>query len=225
MTAYDITSREALEGLVWNLGFLPFFQNSIPGFSVEERTPPSLWFSDQEDGPWEWKGPVIRRIGCAYGKFFQNKAAFISRTWFPDFANWRRDGYDFDARYDDGLAKSADKYVFDLLDGQESLLSKELKRLGGFGKKGRKGYDAIITRLQMQGYVTTTDFEYQLDKNGMAYGWGVARYATPERYFGAAFTDTVYSREPEESKARILAHLAAKLPDVPEREILKWMGE
>lgn len=166
----ETTSCEALGRLVEAWGILPFFRNELPGFSVEEHTPPSLWFSDHEEGPREWKGPVIRQTGCAYGKFFQNKAAFVSRAWFPDFANWRRNGYDFDIRYDDGLAKNVDKYVLDLLDGQESLLSKELKRLGGFGKKGRKGFDAIITRLQMQGYVTTTNFEYQLDKNGMAYG-------------------------------------------------------
>ena len=219
-----IHSVQDLSDLVETWGIVPFFRNSIPGFSIEEHTPPGLWFSDEQDGPWEWKGPVIRQTACAYGKFFQNKAAFISRTWFPDFANWRRDGYDFDARYDDGQAKSADKYVFDLLDGQDSLLSKDLKRLGGFGKKGRKGFDTIITRLQMQGYVTTADFEYQLDKSGRVYGWGVARYATPERHFGAAFTDTVYRRVTEESKARILAHLSALLPEVSEQEILHWMG-
>lgn len=220
----EVRSAQALAELAETWGIVPFFQNSIPGFSIEEHTPPDLWFSDEQDGPWEWKGPVIRQTGCAYGKFFQNKAAFISRTWFSDFANWRRDGYDFDARYDDGLAKSADKYVFDLLDRQDSLLSKDLKRLGGFGKKGRKGFDTIITRLQMQGYVTTADFEYRLDKSGRVYGWSVARYATPERYFGAEFTDTVYRRKPEESKDRILAHLSALLPEIPKQEILHWMG-
>lgn len=76
----------------------------------------------------------------------------------------------------------------------------------------------------MQGYVTTTDFEYQLGKNGKVYGWGVARCAAPERYFGSEFTNTVYNREPEESRARILAHLTALLPEAPEREILNWMG-
>jgi len=99
-----LSSVDALARLVDNLGFLPFFRNSLPGFSVEERTPPELWFSDEADGPWEWKGPVIRRTGCAYGKLFGGKAGFVSAKWYPDFANYRRGGYDFDARYDDGLA-------------------------------------------------------------------------------------------------------------------------
>ena len=220
----SITSCLELERVVLEMGFLPFFKNDIPGFSIEEHTPPELWFSDDADGPWEWKGPVIRHTGCAYGKLYRGKAGFISPQWYADFANYRRDGYDFDARYDDGLARYQDKTVYDVIEKYDSLLSKELKRLGGFGKNGRKGFDTIITRLQMQGYVTTVDFEYQQDRYGKIYGWGVARYATPEHHFGREFTDSVYCRTPEESKARIQRHLRDLLPDAAEKQILKIMG-
>jgi len=47
--------------------------------------------------------------------FFHGKAGFISAEWFPDFANYRRDSYDFDARYEDGLARYQDKQVYDIL--------------------------------------------------------------------------------------------------------------
>ena len=96
--------------------------------------------------------------------------------------------------------------------------------MGGFGKQGRKGFDSVVTRLQMQGYVTTVDFIYQMDRYGRTYGWGVARYATPERHFGSSFTDAVYSREPEESRSRILQHLAEKLPDAAEEALLRLIG-
>ena len=46
--------------LVEDVGFLPFFTNHIPGFSVEECCPRELWFAEGVDGPWEWKGPVAR---------------------------------------------------------------------------------------------------------------------------------------------------------------------
>ena len=87
-----ISSEKDLAAMVETYGFLPLLKNSIPGFSVEEHTPPELWFADGVDGPWEWKGPVIAETGCAYGKFFSGKAGFISREWFLDFANYRRDG-------------------------------------------------------------------------------------------------------------------------------------
>ncbi|MCC8102322.1 MAG: hypothetical protein LIP11_08730 [Clostridiales bacterium] len=100
---FIIKTKEGLIEAIHQVGFLPVFQNSLPGFSVEDHVDPSIWFTD-ETGVWEWKGPVIQEANCAYGKFFENRAAFISAEWFLDFANYRRDGYDFDARFDDELA-------------------------------------------------------------------------------------------------------------------------
>ncbi|MBR6941255.1 MAG: hypothetical protein IKH65_10635, partial [Clostridia bacterium] len=93
MSKFDIyiKTKKDLEDAVTEFGFVPFFSNSVPGFSLEENVSPRAWFSSDE-GAWEWKGPVIRETGCAYGKFFENKAVFISKEWFPDFANYRRDG-------------------------------------------------------------------------------------------------------------------------------------
>lgn len=169
---------------------------------------------------WEWKGPVIRETGCAYGKFFERKAAFISKEWFPDFANYRRDGYDFDARYDDELASYRDKELFELLDKNAPVLSKELKKVGNYHKGGKKGFDTIITRLQAQCYVVISDFVYEKDRNGNTYGWGVAEYSTPEKSVDG-FKDAVYKREPEESYERVVQHLKQLLPDADEAAIRK----
>ncbi len=133
---FIINTKEDLIEAVHRVGFLPLFRNSLPGFSVEDHVDPSVWFTD-EPGVWEWKGPVIQEAGCAYGKFFENKAAFISAEWFPDFANYRRDGYDFDARFDDELASYRDKQLFDLLDARAPVLSKTLKRDGNYKKRRR----------------------------------------------------------------------------------------
>ena len=102
--ARQLHSADDLIAAVEKYGFLPFFRNEIPGFSIEELCPPELWFTDDADGPWEWQGPAARSGKCLYGKLFNKKAGFVSREWIPDFANFRRDGYDFDARWDDGLA-------------------------------------------------------------------------------------------------------------------------
>lgn len=215
-----IRSREDLAALVEKMGFLPLLKNRVPGFSVEEHTPPELWFADGVEGPWEWKGPVIRATGCAYGKFFGGKAGFISRRWYEDFANYRRDGYDFDARYDDGLARSRDKRVYDILAQSGPLLSKDWRRRTGIPQRG--AFDAIVTRLQMLGYVVTADFQYETGRDGRPYGWGLARYATPEACFGPGFAQRVYRCAPEESARRILDHLARTLPQAGEKQ-LQWI--
>lgn len=219
-----IEYEDELAELVNKVGFLPFFKSIVPGFSVEEHISPEFWFPDEGEGVWEWKGPAIQLSGCAYGKFFQNKAAFISREWFPDFANYRRDGYDFDARYEDGLATYAEKRIYDTLAETGSMLSKELRRESGFVGEAKKGYDAALTRLQMKGYIITTDFEYAVDSKGRLYGWGIARYATPEVYFGPKFRETLYDRTPEESAERILNHLKKLLPKATGEQLKKFLG-
>ena len=219
----ELRSPEDIVTLTAELGFLPFFVGEIPSFSVEECCPPELWFSEEADGPWEWKGPAARSGQCVYGKFFGGKAGFISKEWFPDFANLRRDGYDFDARYEDGLAARKDKEVYDTVTEHGALLSKELKRLCNYRKGGNRGFDTVITRLQMQTYVTIGDFVYLQDKFGRTYGWGVAQYTTPEAQFGYDFVTSAYRKDPTESKADILAHLKRILPDADEAQLLKWM--
>ena len=47
---------------------------------------------------------LVRRGVVAYGKLFAKKAGLVSREWYPGLANYRRNGYDSDARYEDGLA-------------------------------------------------------------------------------------------------------------------------
>ena len=46
-----------------------------------------------------WREIIARSGKVAYGKFFDKKAGFISVEWLPVFANYRRDGDDFDALY------------------------------------------------------------------------------------------------------------------------------
>ena len=223
MRFYELKSKESIIGLVNEIGFLPFFANDIGGFSIEEHTPRELWFSDVVDGPWEWKGPIARNGNCLYGKFFGNKAGFISLDWFPDFANYRRDGYDFDSRYDEGLAQIKDKSVYDAIAEHGTLLSKKLKSICNYRKGGNKGFDTVITRLQMQSYVCIADFEYMRDKYGQQYGWGVAKYSTPEELYGYDKITEAYKREPGESKERIVKHLKGVLGDISEDKITKFI--
>lgn len=220
-----ITSYTDLRDAVEELGFLPFFECSIPGFSIEEHADSELWYSSS-DGDWklwDWKGPIINDLNCAYGKFFDKKAVYISKDWFPDFANYRRGGMDFDVRFEDGLASYKDQLLYEMVDDMGPVLSKRLKALGNFRKGGNTGFDTCITRLQAQGYVIISDFLYMVDKKGNEYGWGVAEYSTLEQFMGADFSDKVYARDPEESYERILEHMRKILPHAEEQSIRKLL--
>ena len=119
--AYDfyVRSKKDLIDAIQKFGILPYFSNTVPGFSLEEHCSPSVLFSDTgENDTWEWKGPVIQATGCAYGKLFEKKSTYVRSDLYLDLANYRRDGYDFDARYDDGLAKFQDRQLYDLICGR-----------------------------------------------------------------------------------------------------------
>ena len=230
--AYDfyVRSKQDLIDAVGEYGIVPYFSTSIPGFSLEEHCPPAILFNDTEENTWEWKGPVIQATGCAYGKFFEKKAAYVRKDLFLDLANYRRDGYDFDARYDDGLARFQDKQLFDLIDESAPVLSRVLRQSGGYAYSGRwqktegkKGFDASITRLQEQCYVIISNFVYTLDRNGNRRGWGVAEYSTPEKFMGTDFSDRVYQRSPEESRERLMEYLRGLFPGASEKDLKRFL--
>lgn len=210
------------------IGFLPLFKNEIPGFSLEERTVSEYWWSgDVERDPWEWREIIARTGQVAYGKFFDKKAGFISKEWLPYFANYRRDGYDFDALWDDEKASMKQKKIMDLFaeeNADAELYSFEVKQRAGFGKGGEKNFDGTVTDLEMKTYLCVRDFRQRKNKKGEAYGWAIAVYATPEHIFGYEHVTSAYKEEPVESGKRIVKHMMEVYPIVQAQQIRKVIG-
>lgn len=197
-----LQSAADLERRVLQVGFLPYFAGRIPGYSVEEMTVPSrLW--DLDDGPWMWKGTVLRSMQCAYGKFSKRKAAYVSLDILPQLLVYRRYIY---SHYNRGQQPEIERSILGEIRSAESLLSSEIKELCGYKTSRlprrspieklmtdesrsntsslKSAFDAIMTRLMMAGLVVIADFEYKYDRQGNRHGWGVARYTTPEALYG-----------------------------------------
>ncbi len=219
-------SVEELEEYVERVGFLPLFGNRIPGFSVEERTVAGDWWSDNdpEHDPWEWRGIIARRGRLAYGKFFENKAGYISREWLPYFANYRRDGYDFDALWDDGLATFRQKRIMDLFEDGQEYFSHELKQKAGFGPDGEKNFEGTLASLEMMTYLCVRDFRPRLNKKGLPYGWSIAILTAPETVFGYDLVRSAYKEDPAASRDRIFDHMKTLYPDATDKDIRKLLG-
>lgn len=211
-----IRTRDDLVRMIQEAGILPFFTNPVTGWSVEDHIDPSVWFTDQE-GPWEWKGPLAAEKICVYGKFIRNKAAFISPEWFADLANWRRDGYDWEGMLDNGMIPYKDQMLVSYLEKHPSVLSKYAKRECSFSK----GYDTVLTRLQMQTFIVTFDFRYSLTKQGIPYGWGNAVIDLADRWLDEYMLTVPDGRTPEESFDRMLQHLKRVMPGVNEAVLRK----
>lgn len=227
-----LESSTDVEERCLELGFLPFFRCGIPGFSIEEMIAREYWFTDEE-GAWEWKGPIIREGHCAYGKFFNRKAGFVSRAWLPDWINYRRSRPL--APNEDTAA--LDDVVMQVILAEGSATIQELRHLLGFAR-GRKrrtapaagseeypeeekiALDPILTRLQMEARLVIADFEYAVDRHGNPYGWGMARYAAPETLYGPLPAEGT----PAESFERIRDHFRRMFPEEPESRLRKLIG-
>jgi hypothetical protein len=221
-----IHTVEELIAYIDEIGFLPLFKNDIPGFSVEERTVPDYWWSDDPGrDPWLWRELAARSGRVAYGKFFDKKAGFISKQWFPYFVNFRRDGYDFDALWDDEKAPLRQKKIMDLFENDSAeWYSYEVKQKAGFGKGGEKNFEGTITNLQMQTYLCVKDFRQKKNKAGIGYGMDVAVYTKPESLWGYEYVTSAYSEDPEESERRIAEHMRENYAIANERQLKKLLG-
>ena len=215
-----IQSWEELIDYIDDVGFLPLFKNEIDGFSAEENTSDLYWWTgDPKQDPWEWRKLIARSGRVAYGKFFGKKAGFISKEWFPHFANYRRDGYDFDSRWDEELASMRCKRIMDQFETRKEIPSFQLKRLAGFGKDGERNFEGTVTDLQMQSYLLVRDFRRRINKKGLEYGWPVSIYATPETLWGYEHISSAYSFDPAVSRRLIREQVMKHFPEAAELEM------
>lgn len=230
LKTHPMTSPDDVANAVRRFGFLPFFAGEVEGFSIEEMVHPDYWFPDDREGVWEWKSVVIASTDCAYGKFYRNKACFVSTELFVDLLNYRRSLV---------TLRSAERDVLDTIAAHESLTSTEAKKFCGFStrrtspkggvpseaeQQGRtkSSFDAIITRLQMSCWLLTATFEYKYDRQGRNYGWGIARYCTPEAFFGAE--RLVVGCSPEESRRRLEQHFLQLEPNLTSKQLYHLVG-
>ncbi|MDO4816141.1 MAG: hypothetical protein Q4A83_06005 [Bacillota bacterium] len=215
---HRIKSAEELIEYIDEVGILPLFRNEISDFSVEDRTVAEHWWSGNIDlDPWEWRGAIARSGRVAYGKFFHGKACCISLKWLPDFINFRRDGYDFDSRCDEGLVPHKLARIMACFENASEQYSNELKAK----LPGEKYLDAAIGELQMQTYLVIRDFRQRLNKKGLPYGWAIGVYATPESIWGGDFVTSAYFREPSESLERLISLIRSQHPELTEKDIIK----
>ena len=214
-----IHNATQLVDLIQQVGFLPLLYSDIPGYSADEAVDPECRYVILDDGSWDWplwdwKGPITTEGDCVYGKFFNKKAGFVSRAWWPDLYNWRRHAHPAPP------AGSIEETILMTQREHGSLITRDLRRMCGFTQpKMRSRFDGYVTRLQMACRIVTQDFVYPRDKHGHEYGWGWALLTTPEQLLGKEACQC--NRTPQESLDRILAHLKGILPHATDKQLLK----
>ena len=210
------------------VGFLPLFESEeFPGGSLYERTRSWVWWTgNPETDPWIWREQIAATGEVAYGKFYHGRAGFVSKKWFPVLANYRRFGYDYDSRWDEGLASNRSRKIMELFMGENAeneLFSYEVKKKAGFGKEGEKNFEGTVTDLQMRTYLCIRAFRQRINKRGEPYGWPLAVYCTPEHLWGYEYITSHYNEDPEESGKKIFLKIREQWELLSEEDFQKLM--
>lgn len=217
----EIYSAAQLMALIQKVGFLPLLDSGIPGFSADEAVTDDCRYVTFPEGGWDWplwkwKGQIVTEGSCVYGKFFAQKAGFVSRAWWPDLCNYRR------SCHPEPEEGSIEDTILLTLREHGSLITRELRAACGFtGPKMRSRFDSYVTRLQMGCRIVTEDFVYPVDRHGQTYGWGWSLLTTPEALYGREACRC--NRTPEESFRRMVRQLRKALPEASEAQIQKLL--
>lgn len=211
-----VRSPESMYAVIKELGIVPFFENLVRGYSIEEMTPKEFWFDDDgpELGPWDWKIYAVQSGDVAYGKFLLGgKASFATPKWYAHLMNWRRS----QTKYQPDAAQQK---ILDYIRENGSIGIREIRHLLGI----RKGpADALMTKLQMQCRVVTGDIERVYRGEDLHYnGWQRSVFCAPEDLFEGIMPTVNCS--PEESYNLLASRIKEIAPEASPGAIRKLLG-
>lgn len=219
-----VRDQEGMLSLIQEFQLVPFFVNIIPGYSIEEHTPPELWFTDENLGPWDWKIDCIQSGDVAYGKFlYGGKAAFATVDVYREIINWRRSLPKYKPSPDQ-------KKVLDYIEEHGSVSVSDVRQLMGLKKAAA---DALLAKIQMQTRIITGDIARVYRGADLRYnGWQRSSFCTPEALFeemdfpfpGYKPRTLKSSLTPAQSLEFLKDTVRNVCGDVPDKVLMKILG-
>lgn len=204
-------------------GIIPFFENPVTGFSIEEMTPPGSWFTDEDLGPWDWKVDVVQSGEIVYGKFLcGGKAAFATPEWYAHLRNWRLSQEKF-------KPTAEGRKVLKLIEKEGSCVSRQVRELLNV-KKSKS--DSVLANLMNGTRLIIGDIQRVYKGPNLEYkGWQTASYCTPESLFerpAEVFgpwhiggSTLKCDCTPEESYSKLRNHIKELFPEATEKQLDK----
>ena len=204
-------------------GIIPFFENPVTGFSIEEMTPPGSWFTDEDLGPWDWKVDVVQSGEIVYGKFLcGGKAAFATPEWYAHLRNWRLSQEKY-------KPTTEGRKVLKLIEKEGSCVSRQVRELLNV-KKSKS--DSVLANLMNGTRLIIGDIQRVYKGPNLEYkGWQTASYCTPESLFERPAEDfgpwhiggstLKCDCSPEESYSKLRNHIKELFPEATEKQLDK----
>jgi hypothetical protein len=135
----------------------------------------------------------------------------------------RRGGLDFDDAHSDGNASYFAKRIYDIVSAHETIPVEEIKRLGGFLRENKSGFDRALTELQMKMFIAPCGRRYKVSRKGEEYGMASTVFCATERLFGEAVFDEA-ERIPKDTAAQKIREQILKLnPAAQDKKITRFI--
>ncbi|WP_438350835.1 AlkZ-related protein [Paenibacillus sp. FA6] len=134
------TYEEATQ-LIQRVGILPL-ATIIPSHpSLGSVTDPNQWHTSSELDPRLWRARFPGDGTAAYGKILKKKVVLVSRDWYPHVLKVHGHIDKPDTRYKNGLLSKAALDVYQCIENNEGIDTRELR-----GRAGMKAKEMKSTR-------------------------------------------------------------------------------
>ena len=219
-----VRDPEGMMDLIRQYRLIPFFANSVPGYSIEEHVPPEFWFTEENLGPWDWKIDCIQSGDIAYGKFlFGGKAAFATVDVYRELVNWRRS-------LDKYRPSAQQQKILSFMEENGSVSVAEVRKLMGMKKSAA---DSLLCKLQMQTRIIIGDISRVYRGEDLKYsGWQRSSFCAPEALFeemdfpfpGYKPRSLKSSLSPGESLEFLKDTIRKACGDLPDKMLMRILG-
>ena len=194
------------------------------GWGAEDESSLHWHTGNLDTDPWEWRMRVLdERNDIAYAKLFFKKSGYITKDWYPYFLAARRNGNTFEEEYADGTVSHFAKRIYDVVAANDALPSHIIKRLAGFTKDDKSGFDRALTELQMKMFITMCGQQQKLSQKGEEYGWSSTVFCTTERFFSDDIFEKAERLSADEADKAIRKQILTLNPSAQEKKIAKFI--
>ena len=179
---------------------------------------------DMETDPWEWRMRVLNECqDIAYGKFFFQKSGYLTKDWYFLFYIVRRGNKTLQEEYEKGNVSQYAKRIYELILEHKELPLHLIKQYGGFSKEDKSKFDAGITWLQMNFYITMCGRARKQSQKGEEYGWSSTVFCLSEDFFEGKIEDYAKKTSFEEAYDKIRNQIDQLNPEAKEAKLRKFI--
>lgn len=176
------TYEEAGQAIA-RLGILPL-SGFIPDHpSLDSITEPEAWHTGAGADPWVWRDRFASEGIAAYGRFIGSRPILIAQGVFPLVKCSLASPRTVQGRYEAGLLARATVQVYEIIQHNDGIEVRALRKLAGLQDKADKhAFDQALIDLQNTADIVISGVAENRDKQGNKSGWNGTCYMLTERW-------------------------------------------